>query len=297
MESHRSGFVNIIGKPNVGKSTLLNALVGEKLSIITSKPQTTRHRILSILSGEDFQIVFSDTPGLVDDPNYGLHRMMNAFSLSAFEDADIMMLVTDPYDNFQENDPLIPLLQKLEVPKLLLVNKIDQVAEDRIDQVAKKWKNWVDFDYILPISALQKEGVPELMQLILSRLPEGPVYYPKDQLSDRHNRFFVAEMIREQILQLYSKEIPYATEVQIDAYEEEENIDRIRAIIYVSRRTQKAIVIGKDGMAIKKLGIAARQEIEAFLGKQVYLELYVKVRDDWRNDDKSLRGFGYNADA
>ena len=295
METHRSGFVNIIGKPNVGKSTLMNALVDEKLSIITSKPQTTRHRILSILSGEDFQIVFSDTPGLVDDPNYGLHRMMNAFSLSSFDDADVMILVTDAYDSFQAEDPLIPLLRKLEVPKLLVVNKLDLVPQEKIQQVVNKWTEWVPFDAIHQISALEKTGVPELLENIKSLLPEGPVYYPKDQLSDRHDRFFVAEMIRGQILQLYSKAIPYACEVQIDAYEEGQDLDRIRAIIYVARRTQKAIVIGKDGTAIKKLGIAARQDIEAFLGKQVYLELYVKVREDWRDDEKSLRGFGYDS--
>lgn len=294
MESHRSGFVNIIGKPNVGKSTLMNALVDEKLSIITSKPQTTRHRILSILSGDDFQIVFSDTPGLVDDPNYGLHRMMNAFSLSTFDDADIMVLVTDPYDGYQAEDPLIPLLQKLEVPKLLIVNKLDLVPAERIQQVVDKWTEWVTFDGVFRISALDKTGLPELLEKIKSLLPEGPIYYPKDQLSDRHDRFFVAEMIRGQILQLYSKEIPYACEVQIEAYEEGETLDRIRAIIYVARRTQKAIVIGKDGAAIKKLGIAARQDIEAYLGKQVYLELYVKVREDWRDDEKSLKGFGYD---
>lgn len=294
MESHRSGFVNIIGKPNVGKSTLMNALVDEKLSIITSKPQTTRHRILSILSGDDFQIVFSDTPGLVDDPNYGLHRMMNAFSLSTFDDADIMVLVTDPYDGYQAEHPLIPLLQKLEVPKLLIVNKLDLVPAERIQQVVDKWTEWVTFDGVFRISALDKTGLPELLEKIKSLLPEGPIYYPKDQLSDRHDRFFVAEMIRGQILQLYSKEIPYACEVQIEAYEEGETLDRIRAIIYVARRTQKAIVIGKDGAAIKKLGIAARQDIEAYLGKQVYLELYVKVREDWRDDEKSLKGFGYD---
>ena len=272
----------------------MNALVDEKLSIITSKPQTTRHRILSILSGEDFQIVFSDTPGLVDDPNYGLHRMMNAFSLSSFDDADVMILVTDAYDSFQAEDPLIPLLRKLEVPKLLVVNKLDLVPQEKIQQVVNKWTEWVPFDAIHQISALEKTGVPELLENIKSLLPEGPVYYPKDQLSDRHDRFFVAEMIRGQILQLYSKEIPYACEVQIDAYEEGQDLDRIRAIIYVARRTQKAIVIGKDGTAIKKLGIAARQDIEAFLGKQVYLELYVKVREDWRDDEKSLKGFGYD---
>lgn len=294
MESHRSGFVNIIGKPNVGKSTLMNALVDEKLSIITSKPQTTRHRILSILSGDDFQIVFSDTPGLVDDPNYGLHRMMNAFSLSTFDDADIMVLVTDPYDGYQAEDPLISLLQKLEVPKLLIVNKLDLVPAERIQQVVDKWTEWVTFDGVFRISALDKTGLPELLEKIKSLLPEGPIYYPKDQLSDRHDRFFVAEMIRGQILQLYSKEIPYACEVQIEAYEEGETLDRIRAIIYVARRTQKAIVIGKDGAAIKKLGIAARQDIEAYLGKQVYLELYVKVREDWRDDERSLKGFGYD---
>lgn len=273
----------------------MNALVDEKLSIITSKPQTTRHRILSILSGEDFQIVFSDTPGLVDDPNYGLHRMMNAFSLSSFDDADVMILVTDAYDSFQAEDPLIPLLRKLEVPKLLVVNKLDLVPQEKIQQVVNKWTEWVPFDAIHQISALEKTGVPELLENIKSLLPEGPVYYPKDQLSDRHDRFFVAEMIRGQILQLYSKEIPYACEVQIDAYEEGQDLDRIRAIIYVARRTQKAIVIGKDGTAIKKLGIAARQDIEAFLGKQVYLELYVKVREDWRDDEKSLKGFGYDS--
>ncbi len=296
---HKSGFVNIIGKPNVGKSTLMNALVGERMSIITNKPQTTRHRIIGLLSGEDFQIVFSDTPGYIDDPAYKMQEAMNRFVHSTFEDADLMLFVTDVNEHYEEEDPIVQKLKELsEIPKFLVINKTDLVKPDRILELIQQWNGWVDFKETIPISALHKANTDKLLELILDQLPEGPAYYPKDQLTDRPERFFVSEIVREKILQLYEQEIPYSCEVEVESFKEAttkkgEPLVRISALIYVMRKTQKAIIIGKQGAAIKKLGTEARKAIETFLESKVFLELHVKVRDKWRDDEKALKGFGY----
>lgn len=295
---HRSGFVNIIGRPNVGKSTLSNAILGERMSIITHKPQTTRHRILGILSEDDYQIVLSDTPGFVYDPKYKMHRVMNSYIHSTIEDADIMLFMTDPGEEYKENDPIIEILQKVEVPLFLLVNKTDIFSTAEVDACISWWQKHITFHKVFAISALREIHTDELLKDLISLLPEGPAYYPKDQLSDKTERFFVEEMIREQILKQYSQEIPYSCEIQVTTFKEEESkkgsIVRIFAEIYVARKTQKSIIIGKNGASIKNLGIEARKSIEAFLDKQVFLELYVKVKDNWRDDDRSLKSFGYN---
>lgn len=295
---HKSGFISIIGRPNVGKSTLMNALVGERMSIITSKPQTTRHRILGIVSDDDYQLVFSDTPGIVVDPGYKMHDAMNRFVATTFDDSDVMLFVTDIYDKYEEDGPTVQRLRKLKAPIFLVINKTDQASEERIVQLIKQWNNWVDFKETIPISALHKTNVDKLLSLILDNTPEGPVYYPKDQLTDRPERFFVSEIIREKILQQYKKEVPYSCEVIVDSFKEDvttkgEAITRIEAHIYVNRKTQKPIIIGKGGAAIKKLGINARQDIETFLDTKVYLELYVKIKENWRDNDRLLKTFGY----
>lgn len=295
---HRSGFVNILGHPNVGKSTLMNALVGERMSIISSKPQTTRHRILGILSGEDFQIVFSDTPGFVIRPTYRMHERMNAFVSGAFEDADLVLLVTEPGDDYANDDPLIQHLHQSDATRYLVVNKSDIHPPEAIESTLAFWQEKLDFQATFILSALRQTGLTELADAIRSALPEGPAWYPKDQLTDRPERFFVAELIREQIFQLYEQEIPYSTEVILSAYQEpdegEKDIVRIGADIYVMRESQKAIILGKGGQAIKKLGIRSRQSIEDFIGRQVYLELHIKVRPKWRDDERSLKHFGYH---
>lgn len=295
---HKSGFINIIGRPNVGKSTLMNALVGERMSIITSKPQTTRHRILGIVSEEDYQLVFSDTPGIVVEVGYKMHEAMNRFVASTFEDSDVMLFVTDIYDKYEEDGPTVTRLKQLKVPLFLVINKIDQNKDEQIVELIKKWNSWVDFKETIPISALNKTNTDKLLKLILENTPEGPVYYPKDQLTDKPERFFVSEIIREKILQQYKKEVPYSCEVIVDSFKEDttnkgEAITRIEAHIYVNRKTQKPIIIGKGGAAIKKLGTAARLEIEQFLDTKVYLELYVKIKENWRNDEQTLKRFGY----
>jgi GTP-binding protein Era len=295
---HRSGFVNIIGKPNVGKSTLMNALVGERMSIITNKPQTTRHRIIGLLSGEDFQIVFSDTPGYIEDPAYKMQEAMNKFVNLTFEDADLMLFVTDVNEQYEEDDPIVQKLQRLEVPKFLVINKTDLVKPERIVELIQQWNEWVEFKETIPISALHKSNTEKLLELILDNLPEGPAYYPKDQLTDRPERFFVSEIIREKILGLYEQEVPYSTEVVVESFKEGttkngEPLIRISALIYVMRKTQKGILIGKGGSAIKKLGTEARKDIETFLESKVFLELHVKVRDNWRDNERALKGFGY----
>ena len=295
---HRSGFVNIIGKPNVGKSTLMNALVGERMSIITSKPQTTRHRIIGLLSGDDFQIVFSDTPGIIDNPSYRMQRAMNRFAHSTFEDADIMLFVLDVNEQYAEDDPIIERLRKVDVPLFLLINKIDTVPSEKVEAVRSLWEKRVSFTHILPISALHKDGTEGLLDLIREHLPEGPEYYPKDQLTDRPERFFVSEIIREKILDQYHQEIPYSTDVIIESFKETttnkgEELVRIEAIIFVARKSQKPILIGKEGKAIRKLGTEARLSLESWLERKVFLELRVKVRDNWRDDDQMLRKLGY----
>lgn len=294
----RSGFVNIIGRPNAGKSTLMNALVGERMSIITHKPQTTRHRIIGILTGDNFQIVFSDTPGYVKTPNYKMHQAMNRSVEGTIEDADLMLFVFDLTEELEDDNPVIEVLKKTEAPILLLLNKNDLVAEQRAQDVTGWWRKRINVADAIALSALKEPNAASLLDKIISYLPEGEAYYPPDQLTDRPERFFVSEIIREKILMLYSDEIPYSTEVMIEDFKESktnagEDIARIQATIFVMRETQKAIVLGKGGVAIKKLGSMARMDIERFIKTKVFLELTVKVRDNWRDDEKALQRFGY----
>jgi GTP-binding protein Era len=294
---HHSGFVNILGRPNMGKSTLLNALVGEKMSVITSKPQTTRHRIIGIVSGEDFQIVFSDTPGFIDEPAYKMHQMMNAFISLSFDDADIILFVTDPYEPLGDQHNLLQRIAKHTSPVFAIINKTDMVTEEERNARVAELSTLLPEKKIYTVSALKGNGVQELMADIISALPEGPEFYPKDQLTDRPERFFVSEIIRGKMLELYRDEIPYTCEITIDSFTEGESnagpITRISSNIYTLDERKKSIILGKGGSAIKQLGTEARGEIEAFLGKRVFLELNVKVRDNWRDDEKALKSFGY----
>ncbi|TVR88527.1 MAG: GTPase Era [Saprospirales bacterium] len=294
--SHKSGFVNIIGKPNAGKSTLVNALVGENMSIINSKPQTTRHRIFSILNEEGFQIVFSDTPGLIQRPAYKMQDKMNRFAYSTFEDADIFLVVTDGGTPEEIPPKALKKLKGAEVPIILVVNKADTLTDSETEESIFAWEKEITFKKVLVISALHKINTGLVLNAILKQLPEGPAYYPKDQLTDKPERFFISEIIRNQILNLYHQEIPYSTEVIVTAYKEAENKDliKIAAEIIVDRKSQKPIIIGKGGKGIKKLGTESRKEIEAFLERHVYLELFVKVKDNWRDDERFLKQFGYN---
>jgi len=289
--SHKAGFVNIIGKPNIGKSTLMNSLVGEKLSIITSKVQTTRHRIMGIVSGEDFQIVYSDTPGIIK-PNYKLQEAMMKYVNTALIDADIVLLLTevDEENNFTE---IINNLRKSNIHVLVLINKIDLTSQEKVNLLIKKWSKLVDKNDIIPFSALKKFNIELIFDKILEYLPESPAYYSKDQLTDKPERFFVTEIIREKILLYYKKEIPYSVEVAVDTFKEEEKIIRITTFIFVSRESQKAILIGHQGLALKRVGVEARKDLEAFFGKQIYIQLSVKVNKDWRNNDSNLKRFGY----
>ena len=290
--SHKSGFVNIIGSPNVGKSTLMNQLVGEKLSIITSKMQTTRHRIMGMVNEEDYQIVFSDTPGIID-PAYKLHENMMKFVTEALKDADVVMMVTDIYEKPEKIEDRIKQVSKLEVPVILLVNKIDQSDQKSLESIIDNWKSLLPNAQILPISALHNMSLQFIMPKLLEWLPENPPYFDKEQLTNKNMRFFVSEIIREKILLLYQKEVPYSCEVVVEEYMEEEKITRIRANIMVSRNSQKAIVIGHQGKKIKKLGTDARLDIESFIMKKVHLELYVKLDKDWRDKDQKLKKYGY----
>lgn len=290
--------MNIIGRPNAGKSTLMNALVGERMSIITHKPQTTRHRIIGILTGDDFQMVFSDTPGLVKQPSYKMHEAMNRFVEGTVEDADLMLFVFDMTEALEDDNPVIAMLKKSEAPLLLVLNKRDLVSPQRADDVLGWWKKRINITDAITISALNADDSAIMLEKIKEYLPESPPFYPVDQLTDRPERFFVSEIIREKILMLYSDEIPYSTEVSIESFKETttnagEAIARIQAVIYVMRETQKAIVLGKGGVAIKKLGTYARKDIERFIQTKVFLELTVKVRDNWRDDEKALQRFGY----
>lgn len=288
---HKSGFVNIIGLPNAGKSTLMNALVGEKLSIITSKAQTTRHRIMGIVNGEDFQIVYSDTPGIVK-PHYKLHESMMKFVHSALEDADIFLLVTEKSDD-QLQDEYIEKLNGSGKPVIIVVNKVDlQTQEEALEQV-KMWELKVPGSTVIPVSALHKFNIDRVFDTLIEKLPLSPPYYPKDELTDRSMRFFVSEIIREKILMFFQQEIPYSVEVSVDEYKEKENITHITSTIYVSRESQKAIILGHQGRSIKGLGMAARKDIEEFIQAKVYLELRVKVSKDWRDDSQQLKRFGY----
>ncbi|MBQ9586910.1 MAG: GTPase Era [Bacteroidales bacterium] len=288
---HKSGFVNIIGNPNVGKSTLMNALVGEKLSIITSKAQTTRHRIMGIVNGDDFQIVYTDTPGIVN-PHYKLHESMMGFVGEALQDADLFLLVTEVGETFK-NQKVLQQVVDSDVPVILVINKIDLSDQATIMQKIDYWQQQIPRAIVVPCSATEGFNVSAIFDHIMQLLPENPPYFPKDELTDRSMRFFVSEIVREKILLLYDKEIPYSCEVAVDHYEEGKNLDKISAFIFVERESQKAILIGHQGKSIKKLGIEARKDIEDFTGKKCFLELRIKVLKDWRNSDRALRQFGY----
>ncbi len=290
---HKAGFVNIIGNPNVGKSTLMNAFVGERLSIITSKAQTTRHRILGIVNGEDFQMVLSDTPGIIK-PAYELQNSMMDFVKSAFEDADVLIYMVEIGEKDLKDEAFFKRIIHSEIPVLLLLNKIDRSTQEDLENQMMFWKEKVPNAEVYPISALNNFNVQNVFERIIDLLPESPPYYPKDTLTDKPERFFVNEIIREKILINYDKEIPYAVEIETEEFVEDENIIRIRSVIMVERDTQKGIIIGHKGAALKRVGIQAREELEKFFGKQVYLETYVKVNKDWRTDARQLKRFGYN---
>ena len=292
---HKSGFVNIVGNPNVGKSTLMNALVGERISIITSKAQTTRHRILGIVNGDDFQIVYPDTPGVLK-PNYRLQESMLSFSRSALSDADVLLYVTDVFDTYDKNEDFVEKVNLNPAPLILIINKIDLIDQPRLEELVEKWKTLVPRAEIYPVSALEKFNVEPLFARIKELLPESPPFFDKDQLTDKSERFFVTEIIREKILLNYDKEIPYSVEVEVEQFKEEGNLIRINAVIYVERDSQKGIIIGHGGKSLKKVGTDARKDMEAFFEKKVFLELFVKVEKDWRNKDTKLRGFGYKLD-
>ncbi len=292
---HKSGFVNIVGNPNVGKSTLMNALVGERISIITSKAQTTRHRILGIVNGDDFQIVYSDTPGVLK-PNYRLQESMRKFSNSALTDADVLLYVTDVIDSNEKNADFIEKVKENPAYLILIINKIDLINQEKLEALVDKWKQLLPRAEIFPISALEKFNVTPLFNRIKELLPESPPFFDKDQLTDKPARFFVNEIIREKILLYYDKEIPYAVEVVVEQFQEEDKLIRINAVINVERDSQKGIIIGHGGKSLKKVGTDARKDLEAFFEKKVFLELYVKVEKDWRNKEMKLRGFGYQLD-
>ena len=290
--SHRSGFVNILGNPNVGKSTLMNALAGIRLSIITSKVQTTRHRIMGIVNGENFQIVYSDTPGIIK-PVYKMQEQMVKSAYSALTDADIILYVTDIFENIDSTQNIIPRLIKTEIPVLLLINKIDLSNQETVQQKINAWSVILPNAEIIPVSALQKFNLDKIIDHIISLLPESPPYFPKDEMTDRSERFFASEIIREKILLNYQKEVPYCVEVEIVSFKESDVLIKISANIHVSRESQKGIIIGRQGQALKKTGTMARKDLEDFFGKKVFLEILVKVKKDWRNDPRMLRHFGY----
>ena len=289
---HKSGFVNIIGNPNVGKSTLMNSLVGEKLSIITSKAQTTRQRILGIVNGEDFQLVLYDTPGIIK-PNYKLQASMMDFVKTAIDDADIIVYMIEAGESTLKDENLYNKIKSSNIPRLLIINKIDLSNQQNIEEQVEKWKDILPDAEIFPISALEKFQVENLLERLIELLPECPPYFPKDQMTDKPERFFVNEIVREKILLNYKKEIPYSVEVLTEEFKEDENIIRIRSIIMVERDSQKGIIIGHKGEALKKVGIEARKDLEAFFGKQIHIELFVKVNKNWRNNQNQLKRFGY----
>jgi GTP-binding protein Era len=293
MTRHKSGFVNIVGNPNVGKSTLMNLLVGERISIITSKAQTTRHRIMGIVNTDDMQIVYSDTPGVLQ-PNYKLQENMLNFSESALGDADVLIYVTDVVEKIDKNNFFIEKVQKVTSPVLLVINKIDLSNQKELEKLVAEWQNLFPQAEIIPISATNKFNIDYLCKRIENHIPDSPPYFEKDALTDRPARFFVTEIIREKILQYYQKEIPYAVEVIVEQFLEEQELIHIRAIIVVERESQKGIIIGNQGKALKKVGVMARKDIERFFEKKIFLELFVKVEKDWRNRDGLLQKFGYN---
>jgi GTPase len=292
---HKAGFVNIVGNPNVGKSTLMNTLVGERVSIITSKAQTTRHRIMGIVNGEDYQIVYSDTPGVLT-PNYKLQESMLNFSNSALLDADILLYVTDTVEKIDKHESFLEKVKHVDIPVLVIINKIDLSNQEQLEAQVEEMGKRLPKAEIIPISALRKFNVTYVLKRISELLPESPPYFDKDALTDKPARFFVTEIIREKILLYYQKEIPYSTEVVVEKYEDTDNLIRINAVIYVERDTQKGIIIGHGGQALKKVGTEARKDIETFLRKKVFLEMFVKVEKDWRNKDNKLKAFGYQLD-
>lgn len=289
---HKSGFVNIIGNPNVGKSTLMNALVGERLSIITQKAQTTRHRIMGIVSGDDFQIVYSDTPGILK-PTYKLQESMMKCVRGALTDADVILYVTDTVEQGDRSAEIIGEIRGSGIPTVVVINKIDLSTPEALEALVDKWQAALPEARIVPVSAKERFNVEGVFRTVMELLPEGPAFYSKDTLTDKTLRFFASEIIREKILRFYDKEIPYCCQIEIESYKEEPAIDRIAATIYVARDSQKGILIGHKGEKLKRVGTAAREDMEAFLGKKVFLELFVKVSDDWRNDERQLRRFGY----
>ena len=290
---HKAGFVNIVGNPNVGKSTLMNQLVGEKISIATFKAQTTRHRIMGIVNTEDMQIVFSDTPGVLK-PNYKMQEMMLQFSESALADADILLYVTDVIEKPEKNTDFLEKVAKMQIPVILLINKIDESDQKTLVTLVEKWHELLPKAEILPISAKNKFGTDTLMKRIKELLPESPAYFDKDQLTDKPAKFFVSEIIREKILRYYDKEVPYSVEVVVERFKEDEKKIHINAVIYVERDSQKGIIIGHQGQALKKVSTEARKSLEKFFDKKIYLETFVKVDKDWRNSQKELGNFGYN---
>lgn len=291
--NHKAGFVNIIGNPNVGKSTLMNALVGDKLSIITSKAQTTRHRIQGIVSGDDYQIVYSDTPGILN-PKYKLQEKMLKSVTGALSDADILLYVTDFKDDPEKNKDFVDKLVKVKIPILLIINKIDLVVGQILKEVVEKWMLLLPNAEVIPASALKKTNLNVIFEKLLELLPEAPPYYPKDQLTDKSERFFVSEIIREKIILFYKQEIPYSVEIDVESFKDEPDIIRISTKIYVIRESQKGILIGHKGGSLKKVGTEARKDIEKFFGKKVFLELFVKVKKDWKDNERFLKQWGYN---
>ena len=290
---HKAGFVNIVGNPNMGKSTLMNQLVGERISIATFKAQTTRHRIMGIVNTDDMQIVFSDTPGVLK-PNYKMQEMMLAFSESALADADVLLYVTDVIENPEKNIDFLEKVKKMKIPVLLLINKIDQSDPKKLGDIVEKWHSLLPNAEILPISAKNKFGVDMLLKRIKELLPESPAFFDKDQLTDKPARFFVSEIIREKILLYYDKEIPYAVEVRVERFKEDDTRIHINAVIYVERDSQKGIIIGHQGVSLKKVNTESRKALEKFFGKKIFLETFVKVDKDWRSSQRELDAFGYN---
>lgn len=290
---HKAGFVNIVGNPNVGKSTLMNQLVGERISIATFKAQTTRHRIMGIVNTDDMQIVFSDTPGVLK-PNYKMQEMMLAFSESALADADVLLYVTDVIENPEKNMEFLEKVKKMQIPVLLLINKIDQSDPKKLGDIVEKWHSLLPNAEILPISAKNKFGTDMLLKRIKELLPESPAFFDKDQLTDKPARFFVSEIIREKILLYYDKEIPYSVEVRVERFKEDENRIHINAVIYVERDSQKGIIIGHQGIALKKVNTESRKALKKFFDKKIFLETFVKVDKDWRSSQRELDAFGYN---
>ena len=291
--THKAGFVNIVGKPNVGKSTLMNVLIGERLSIISSKAQTTRHRIMGLINGDDYQIVFSDTPGMLK-PKYELQKSMMSFVNISLEDADVILFVTDLYETEEEIEGVIEKINESGVPVLLVINKVDLSKENQLEEVTAYWTERIKAATVIPISATESFNTDRILQEILDRLPFHPPFYNKEELTDRPERFFASEIVREKIFHNYKKEIPYSTEVSIVDFYEEPDIIRIRAEIYVERESQKGIIIGQGGKALKRVGIQAREEMEKFFGKKIFLETHVKVEDNWRKNKNKLRKFGYD---